>query len=242
LNWRPSWDLLAVAAMWVLVVGSLYLATFVIGSEALGGMGYFLTYAVLGAFVFGFGAPVAWTFYVRKRSVAELGLTGKRLLPSLAIQVALAGIQLALVAKSFVLPAFLELLPLLALALTIGFFEAVFWRGWVQMRLEESFGMIPGILLGSALYALYHIGYGMAWSEMLFLFGIGVMFAVFFRITRSVFILWPVFQPFGQLLTLTKDRLHLPWAAALGFLDVLALMITVAVIFGRQGRKRGYAP
>ena len=58
------------------------------------------------------------------------------------------------------IPPFEEFLPLIALALCIGFFEAVFWRGWVLLRLEESFGTILAILLGSALYAAYHIGYG----------------------------------------------------------------------------------
>lgn len=242
LRWKTSLDLLAVAATWILVVGSLYLATFVIGRKVLGGMGYFLTYAILGALVFGVCAPIAWTHFVRKRTLAALGLTRRRLLLSLVIQVVVAGIQLALAWGTFTLPPFVELLPLLGLALTIGFFEAVFWRGWVQMRLEDAFGVIPGILLGSALYALYHIGYGMPWSEMLFLFGIGVMFAVIFRITRSVFILWPLFQPFGQLMTLVRDQLSLPWAAVLGFVDVLALMITVVVVFGRRGKKLGFAP
>jgi uncharacterized protein len=242
LRWRPSKDLLAVAASWILVVGALYTATFVIGDTVLGGMGCFLTYAILDALVLGFGIPVTWTFFVRKRSVAELGLTRKNLVLSIIIQVAAAGIQLAMVWKTFTLPSSLTLLPLVTLALTIGFFEAVFWRGWVQSRLEDAFGAIPGIILGSALYALYHVGYGMPWSEMLFLFGIGLMFAVLFRITKSVFILWPLFQPFGQLMTLVKDGLNLPWAASLGFIDVLAAMIVVAVIFARMGRKKGYEP
>mgnify|MGYP001138015069 CR=1 FL=1 len=77
IRWNPSRDLLAVAASWILVVGSLYLATFVIGSKVLGGMGYFLTYAVLGALIFGICAPVAWTHFVRKRSLAEIGFTRK---------------------------------------------------------------------------------------------------------------------------------------------------------------------
>lgn len=241
LRWRPSNDLRAVAASWILVVGALYTATFVIGSTVLGGRGYFLTYALLGAGVFGIGIPVAWTYFVRKRSLVELGLTRRNLVLSVVIQVVASAIQLALAWGTFSLPPILTLLPLLALALTIGFFEAVFWRGWVQSRIEDAFGAIPGILLGSALYAVYHVGYGMAWSEMLFLFGIGIMFAAIFRITKSVFILWPLFQPFGQLMTLVKDGLSLPWAATLGFVDVLALMITVVIIFSRKARKKGYA-
>jgi ABC-type thiamin/hydroxymethylpyrimidine transport system permease subunit len=52
-------------------------------------------------------------------------------------------------------------------------------------------------------------------SEMVILFFIGIMFAVVFLITRSVLILWPVFQPMGWLLMLVEDRLTLP------FLDIM---------------------
>jgi hypothetical protein len=127
--------------------------------------------------------------------------------------------------------------PLVALALAIGFFEAVFWRGWVLLRLEEAFGIIPAILLGSILYALYHVGYGMPASEMVFLFFIGVLFAVIFRLTRNVFILWPLFQPMGQLVTLIKDGLTLPLLAALGFAEVLILMFVLVWLAARRQRK-----
>jgi ABC-type thiamin/hydroxymethylpyrimidine transport system permease subunit len=52
-------------------------------------------------------------------------------------------------------------------------------------------------------------------SEMVILFFIGITFAVVFLITRSMLILWPVFQPMGQLLMLVEDRLTLP------FLDIM---------------------
>ena len=61
-------------------------------------------------------------------------------------------------------------MPLAAPALAIGFFEAIFWRGWVLLRLEEAFDIIPAIVLGSVLYAANLIGYGMPASEMITLF------------------------------------------------------------------------
>jgi membrane protease YdiL (CAAX protease family) len=125
-----------------------------------------------------------------------------------------------------------------ALALAIGFFEAVFWRGWVLLRLVESFGVVPAILSGSVLYAAYHIGYAMDLEEMVFLFFIGIMFAVVFLITRSVLILWPVFQPMGQLITLIEDRLTLPLLAAVGFGEVLIGMVILVYLAGRYQRKR----
>jgi len=151
------------------------------------------------------GVPLYWMIVVRRRSLADLGLTTQHW-----VQLVFALLQYIGTLAKTRLPSFEQLLPLLALALAIGFFEAVFWRGWVLLRLEEAFGIIPGILLGALLYAAYHIGYAMPTNEMIFLFFIGIMFAVAFRLTKNILILWPIFQPMGQLVTLIKDQLMLP--------------------------------
>lgn len=236
-RWKPTRDLAVVAVSWVLVVGAIYSATNLIGREVWGGMGYFFVYAVLGALLFGIGIPVYWTVVVRKRSLSALGITKKNLGWSLALQV-LFSIPLYVPAfANTAFPPFKQLVPLVALALAIGLFEAIFWRGWVQMRLEESFGVLPGIVVASLVYALYHIGYGMPMSEMVFLFFIGIMFAVAFRLTRSIFILYPLFQPLGQLKTLITDQLSLPLIASLGFIEALIGMGVLIWLAARYQKK-----
>lgn len=237
IRFRPSADLLVVGLSWLLVVGALYTATTFVGTRVWGGMAYFTLYAVVGATLFGIGIPLWWTVGVRRRPLSDLGLTTRRLPASIAVQLVLAGLQYAQTLAKTGLPSFDQLLPLLALCLAIGFFEAVFWRGWVLLRLEEAFGLIPAILLGSLLYAAYHIGYGMPGSEMFFLFFIGVMFAVVFRLTKNILILWPVFLPIGQLLTLVKDGLSLPFAATLGFFEVFLIMLALVWLAHRFYRK-----
>ena len=194
--------------------------------------------------MFGLGVPLLWMVFVRRRSIADLGLTTRRWRLSLALQAVLAVVLYLVAYRGEVvdLPPTTQLLPLMALALAIGFFEAVFWRGWVLLRLVESFGIVPAVLLGSLLYAAYHVGYGMDMNEMVFLFFIGIMFAVVFLITRSVLILWPVFQPMGQLVTLIQDRLTLPFLATVGFGEVLVVMVVVAYFAGRYQRRRSGAP
>jgi CAAX protease family protein len=236
-RWNPSRDLAALVLSWLLVVGALYTATFIVGQEIWGGMAYFVLYGVVGAALFGVGIPLYWMTVVRKRPIAELGLTTRWLFLSLVLQLIFAGFQYIGTLAKASLPSVEELLPLVALALAIGFFEAVFWRGWILLRLEEAFGIIPAVLVGSALYAAYHIGYGMPLGEMTFLFFIGIMFAVVFRLTRNVFILWPVFQPMGQLITLISDKLRLPLLASLGFVEVLILMIVLVWLASRYQRK-----
>lgn len=236
-RWRPGRDLLAVAVSWLLVTGSLYLATNVVGSTAAGGMAYFFLYGVMAATVFGLGIPLYWTVVVRRRPIADLGITTRLLGVSLLLQLVFATLQFMPTLRVTQLPPFAQFLPLVALSFAIGFFEAVFWRGWVQLRLEDAFGIIPAILLGALIYALYHIGYGMPLSEIGFLFIVGVMYAVIFRLTKNIFILWPLLQPMGQLVTLVKDGLTLPVLATLGFVEVVAVMVLFIWLAHRYYRK-----
>lgn len=236
-RWKPNKDLAVVAISWVLVVGALYTATVIVGQYVWGGIAYFILYAVIGATFFGVGIPLYWIVVVRKRSLGDLGLTTRWLWLSLLLQAVFATLQYVGTLAQVQPPPFEELVPLIALALCIGFFEAVYWRGWVLLRLEEAFGIVPAILLGSALYAAYHIGYAMSVSEMVFLFFVGIMFAVVFRLTKNVLILWPAFQPMGQLVTLIKDKLTLPFLSTIGFAEVLILMVVLTWLAARYQRK-----
>jgi membrane protease YdiL (CAAX protease family) len=236
-RWEPDWDLAVVGVSWLLVVAALYTATVVVGSEVGGGMPYFGLYAVLGATIFGVGIPLYWMVVVRKRPLSDLGITTRLLGVSIGLQFVFGALQYFGTLANVQLPAFENLVPLIALSLAIGLFEAIFWRGWVLLRLEQSFGIIPAILVGSALYAAYHLGYAMPLQEITFLFFIGVMFAVVFRLTKNIFILWPFFQPMGQLVTLINDQLSLPLISTLGFVDVLVAMFVLIWLAGRYSNK-----
>lgn len=97
---------------------------------------------------------------------------------------------------------------------------------------------LPAIVGGSLLYAAYHVGYGMAFEEIAFLFWIGVLYAASFRLTRNLFVLWPVFQPMGQLVRLIREGLQLPTIAVLGFVDALALMFVLVWLAERRYQKQ----
>lgn len=236
-RWKPTRDLAVVTLSWMLVVGAIYTATNVVGQTLWGGIGYFLVYALLGAFLFGLGIPIYGMVIVRKRPLSALGITKKHMGWSLTLQLLFSILLYVPAFARTPLPLFQQLLPLLLLSLSIGLFEAVFWRGWVQMRLEESFGVLPGIVIASLLYALYHIGYGMPGSEMVFLFFIGIMYAVAFRLTRNILILYPFFQPLGQLKTLINDQLSLPLVASIGFGEALIAMLVLIWLAARYQNK-----
>ena len=231
-RFNPDASLVAVFLSIALVVASLSAATFL--ATPARGIAYFLLYAVLGAAVFGFALPVSYTVFVAKRSPASLGITSARLPVGLALQALCALPLLPELARRLSDVSLVAALPLAALSLAVGFFEAVFWRGWVYGRLASAFGVVPAMVLGAALYALYHVGYGMPAGEMVFLFFVGLMFNGVFALTGSVFALWPLFQPSGQLITVIKDGLSLPPMATVGFLEVLAAMIVFAFVVRKR--------
>ena len=237
-RWKPNLDLVVLFVSWLLVTGTLYTATVIVTPEAGGGLPYFFMYAVLAAGVFGIGIPLVWTVMIRKRSVQDLGITTRWLGISILLQLVFAALQFAGTLTKVSPPPFEQMVPLIALSLAVGFFEAVFWRGWVLPRLEEAFGLLPAVLLGSLLYAAYHIGYAMPLEEITFLFWIGVLYAVTFRLTKNVFLLWPLFQPMGQTVTLMKEGLQLPLIASLGFLELLIAMLVLIWLVGRKSRKK----
>jgi hypothetical protein len=118
------------------------------------------------------------------------------------------------------------------MSLTVGLFEAIFFRGWIQLGLERAFGTIPAIVLGAFFYSLYHIGYGMNISEIWFLFTLGLQFAIAFRITKNILVLWPFYTWIGGLFTNITDGLVLPFEATYGFMIIMTLMLIS--IFGSK--------
>ena len=92
------------------------------------------------------------------------------------------------------------------------------------MRFEEAFGIIPGILLGSLLYAAYLVSYAMSANEMVFL---GIMCSIAFRLTKNFLILWSIFPSMGQFVNPINEQLVLSPLAALGFIEALIVLFVL---------------
>ena len=75
-------------------------------------------------------------------------------------------------------------------------------------------------------------------EEIFFLFWIGVLYAVSFRLTRNIFILWPLYQPLGQMVTLIRDGLDLPLIAALGFAEAFIVMLVLVWLANKYYHKQ----
>ena len=226
-TWQPNRDTAIALVSYVLVVAGLVTAFQVFTTARVAAN--FITFGPVTLAGLGVALPVLYTVLVRRRSVADLGLTTRQLLPSLALGLLLSWDTYRNTIGPLGMAWTRELVPLVAMALAVGLFEAIFFRGWLQLRFEEAFGLVPGLVLGAVCYSLYHVGYGMSGEEMLFLFGLGLSFGAFFRLTKNVFVLWPFYTPVGSIFTNLREGLTLPFEATYGFLLTIGLMVGVIV-------------
>jgi CAAX protease family protein len=229
-------DLAAVAVFYVAVVALFKLAFAGFGTTNT--LWFFLSFAA--GMLVGVAGPIVYFVWIRHRPLAALGI-GLRNLPSTAaLAVVFAVAQFAVTLWNVRLPQPLDWVPLLSMALAVGVFEAVFFRGFIQGTLEPMFGAAPALAIAAGLYAVYHFGYGMAPSDMLFLFGLGVVYTVAYRITNNLIVIWPLLTPLGSFYAqVTSGELsgQLPWISILGFADVAALM-AVAILLGARHEHR----
>jgi uncharacterized protein len=230
-------DLAAITGLYVAVVAGLWLAFVVFTTDNV--FGLFLSFG--SALLVGVGGPIFYTVWVRRRPLASLGLTLGDRRATAVLALVFAGVQFSLTLARVEYPAPAVWLPLVAMALPVGLFEAIFFRGFIQNRLEASFGVVPAVAVAAGLYGLYHIGYGMGLSEVVFLAGLGIAYAVAFRVAGSILVLWPLLTPLGSLFSqIQNGHVVMPMESILGFADVLGLMVA-SIWFARRHERRGAA-
>lgn len=227
IHWDPNRDTWAALLSYILVVLGLYTAFQVFTIERVAAN--FITFGPITLAGLGIAVPIIYTVFGRKNSLATLGLTAERLIPSLVLSLLLGWDTYRNTVAPMNVSWTRNEIPLITMALAVGLFEAIFFRGWLQLRFEKAFGLIPGLILGAGCYSLYHIGYGMDSGELLFLFGLGLTFGAFFRLTKNIFLLWPFYTPVGSIYTNLSEGLSLPFDATYGFLITIGLMIAVIV-------------
>ena len=229
-------DLAAVMGAYVGVVVLFRVAFTVFTTDNV--LGLFLCFAA--GLLLGVVGPVFYTVWGRRRPLRSLGLGTHQLRPTLAMGLVLAAAQFAVTFVGYSMPAPEQWVPLLGMSLVVGLFEAVFFRGFVQGRLEASFGAVPAVAGAAVLYGAYHVGYGMGVSELWFLLALGVVYAVAYRLTTNVLILWPLLTPMGAFFNnLDNGEIDLPWASLLGFADVVLLMAAAIWFAHRKERTLG---
>jgi membrane protease YdiL (CAAX protease family) len=115
-------------------------------------------------------------------------------------------------------------------------FETLFFYSFLRQLFEESFGIIPALLLTSVLYSLHHIGLEEQMKgttpaqELRKLFFVGLLFSTTFRIFNSALAIFPFFIGVGVIsdLIIEKQSRPLSWKVAL--LTLLLMIMSAGIM------------
>jgi membrane protease YdiL (CAAX protease family) len=216
-------DLLWAGAFYLGVVGLFRLAFGVFSTDQTAPM--FLSFA--GGMLLGTVGPIVYMVWIRGRTLAALGVGFQHLRRTLGLAILFGAVQFSITLWGYNLPAPVDWVPLLAMSLTTGVFESIFFRGFLQGRLEANFGRATAVAIAATLYGVYHVGYGMGVTEIAFLTGLGVVYAVAYALGGNLLVLWPLLTPLGSFFAFLESgdlEGKLPWLAILGFLDVIGVI------------------
>lgn len=230
--WSPSTETGMAAFSEVLMLILTYLGLILFGKTLLNP----IIFNLLGTIGICVVLPFHWMVVVRKKGLDTLGITRRHWLVSLIVGVFLAGFSLWGYYRSFGIS--MAVIP----ALIVGIYalwEVVFVYGWLQLRFEEAFGIIPAAILAGLCFSLYHLGYGLYdFFGLVVLFIFGLIFAIVFRFTKNILILWPFLWPVACLRGFKMGGVSSDWGDA-GFSAVLLVLILISIfIFYRIEKPR----
>ena len=74
---------------------------------------------------------------------------------------------------------------------------------------------------------------------MVFLFGLGIVYAVAYVVVRNVLVIWPFLTPLGGFYnTVAGGEIEMPLMAVLGFIDILPVMAVIVFLTARWSRRQ----
>ena len=232
LRWRPRGDT-AVALLTVVLMVGLYYAN----TRAQGPVFSLVVFVILTNGVLNVLFPAYYVLVVRREGLNQLGITRRWWWLALLLSVVVSVLfwpQLQQVAAQQ--PNIDLLLPLL-LANGLILWEPFFVYGWLQLRFERAFGVIPGIALAAVCFGAYHIG-TFPLSGVVTLFGLGVFFGVLFRAAGgNLLALWPLTWAVTSSIGVLEGGFGFGWSDVATYALLLVVQVVlIALVVRHLGR------
>ena len=233
LRWRPRGDTAVALLTAVLMVG-LYYAN---ARAAQGSVFSLVVFVILTNGVLNVLFPAYYVLVVRREGLAQLGITRRwwwlALLLSLLVSV-LFWPQLQQVAAQH---PNIDLVPLL-LANGLILWEPFFVYGWLQLRFERAFGVIPGIALAAVCFGAYHIGtFPLSGVGSLVL--LGVFFGVLFRVAGgNLLALWPLTWAVTSSIGVLEGGFGFGWSDVATYALLLIVQVVAIALMARHADDR----
>lgn len=176
LRWRPRADTAVALLTALLMVGLYYANTLATQSPVFS----LVVFVILTNGVLNVLFPAYYMLVVRREGLKQLGITRRWWWLALLLSVLISVLFWPQPQQVAAQQQDIDLLPLL-LANGLILWEPFFMYGWLQLRFEQAFGVIPGIALAAVCFGAYHLG-TFPPSGVGSLVLLGVFFGVLFRV------------------------------------------------------------
>jgi membrane protease YdiL (CAAX protease family) len=201
-SWKPTKDTVAAVLTELLMIGAFFTLNHLPSGNIIDIVYETIMFLLIVLF------PVWWIVWHRGQPLSELGLTKKYWLPSAIASIAIFLFFVSGLWKSYSGSGY-DLPVILAFSL-VGLWEPFFVYGWLQLRFDRAFGVIPGILLAGLCIGIYHIGSYPMGAVFMFVI-LGVIFACVFRLTSNLLILWPLVWGASSAFSMLASGLTFSW-------------------------------
>lgn len=220
-RWKPGQDTVVAAVTAVLMTPAYYL-----GAQVFHGVLGLVIFTVLTNGVLNVLFPAYYMLKIRGERLDELGITIRRWWMALAVSIAWSLLSWKGLQRELQSHPNIDLMPHLIFNGLI-LWEPFFVFGWLQLRFERAFGLIPGILLAACSFGAYHLGtYPLPGVVMLAAIGVG--YGILFRLTKNLLTLWPLTWAVASSIGTLQGNMQFDWGQVATY--AVLLLVQIAAI------------
>lgn len=184
------------------------------------------------------GVPVYWTTVVNRQPLSALALTLRRWPLAVGLGLALTALEVIHICAGSPLsrqPD--EWLPQAVTGMA-ALWEPLFVFGWLQLRFENDFGVLAGIVLAPACFVLYHIGFGFSLASLLGQFTGVLIYAVVFRMATNLIVVWPLLWGASSArVCIERGVCAFSWTSVIFTLILLVVEVIYMALMARRQRR-----
>jgi len=234
--WRPGQDT-AVALVTALLMIPVYFA----GTHAQNSMVGLLVFVIFGNGILNVLFPAYYLLVLRGATPAELGITTRRLWLAVPLSIVFSLLAWKGLQREIQSHADIDLLPQLIFN-GIILWEPFFVFGWLQLRFERAFGILPGIALAAVCFGAYHLG-TFPLDGIATLVVVGLVCAILFRATKNLLTLWPATWAIISSIGTMQEGMRFGWnEIALYAVILLVQVAAIAWMIARGHKRRRHEP
>ena len=192
----------------------------------------FLVFTVFGTGLLCVILPAFYVLVIRGEPLTNLGITKRRWGLALALSAFFAAGSLPRLLDLAAAHPEVDLAAhLLGNALIL--WEPFFVYGWLQLRFERAFGILPGIFLAALCFAGYHLGTFPLAAVVGFLV-VGLLQAALFRaVGANLLVLWPLMTAVGSAIGTLQVGFAFGWDSVPEAAVLLLVQLAAVAAFAR---------